>query len=154
MIFYTSCGDYFDIITIDEYTIVRAIAAYGLKWSSKMLKLFSSSFVFFCSFSPKMAPKSLLVVLKSRIGVSWLRSWITRTWSSTTERFESKTALDKCYTVTYKHYNTGYISNASIFMTKCVCSNSNVFEKMNILRSSFFVSIIISPFMPVSVFDS
>ena len=67
MIFYTSYGDYFDIITIEEYIIVRAIAAYGLKWSSKIEKLFSFSF-FLLSFSPKMAPNNLLVVLKSRMG--------------------------------------------------------------------------------------
>ena len=76
--------------------MVMAMAAYGLKVSSKIECLLSTV-------SPKIVPNNLDVVLKSKIVCNCLRKIYVKIYSSTTDRFWSKIDLVKWCTVTSRH---------------------------------------------------
>lgn len=72
-----------------EYTLVRLMAACGLKWSSKIE-------CFEATVSPNTCPNIFEVVLKSSMCESWFRNITILIWSSIDARSVSKILLARC----------------------------------------------------------
>jgi hypothetical protein len=120
-------------MSIVEYILVSAMAAYGLNMSSNIE-------CFLSTLSPNTCPNILEVVLKSSIWTSWFLNIVTLMGSSIDACSRSKILRLKCWTVDSSTYKIGYTSKVDISLINLECNNWNVLANINIFLSFFWVS--------------